>query len=54
MGFDPFRARGALRITLGRQNTAAEVAALLEALPAIVARLRPISQRSARVQGVTA
>lgn len=54
MGFDAFRARGALRITLGRYNTAAEVERLLETLPAIVKRLRPITQRTMRPMGVMA
>jgi cysteine desulfurase len=42
MGFDAFRARGALRITLGRFSNAQEVARLLEVLPLIVAGLRSI------------
>ena len=41
MGFDPVRARGSLRITLGRFNTDAEVDTLLEVLPRLVAGLRP-------------
>ena len=40
MGFDQVRARGSLRITLGRGNTEAEVERFLEVLPAIVARMR--------------
>jgi cysteine desulfurase len=46
MGFDPFRARGSLRVTLGRFNTAADVDRLLEALPAAIATLRPIASYS--------
>ena len=43
MGFDPFRARGALRITLGRFSTAEEVGRFLDVLPPIVAGLRGIT-----------
>jgi cysteine desulfurase len=43
MGFDPFRARGALRITLGRFSTAEETDRFLEVLPPIVAGLRGIT-----------
>jgi cysteine desulfurase len=43
MGFDPIRARGSLRITLGRFNTDAEVDHFLEILPRIAAELRPIT-----------
>jgi cysteine desulfurase len=42
MGFDPFRARGALRITLGRFNTETDVDRFLEILPETVAGLRSI------------
>jgi cysteine desulfurase len=42
MGFDPIRARGSLRITLGRFNTEADVGRFLEALPEAIATLRPI------------
>jgi cysteine desulfurase len=45
MGFDMFRARGSLRITLGRFNTAAEVDRFLSVLPQIAAELRPITSR---------
>ncbi|MDR3516717.1 MAG: cysteine desulfurase family protein [Azospirillaceae bacterium] len=49
MGFDPFRARGALRITLGRFTTGEEIARFIEVLPPIVASLRGItSPRRAR------
>jgi cysteine desulfurase len=51
MGFDAFRARGALRITLGRFNTTDEVDSFLDTLPRIVSRLRPITSRSARPVG---
>ncbi|MEI6127638.1 MAG: cysteine desulfurase family protein [Pseudomonadota bacterium] len=42
MGFDPFRARGALRITLGRFNTENDVDAFLEIFPKVIAGLRSI------------
>ena len=45
MGFDLIRARGSLRITLGRFNTAAEVDRFLNVLPHIAAELRPITSR---------
>jgi len=41
MGFDSERARGLVRITLGRFNTEEEVDRLLEILPALVAELDP-------------
>ena len=41
MGFDAERARGLVRITLGRFNTEAEVNRFLEILPALVAQLNP-------------
>ncbi len=40
MGFDPTEALGALRLTLGRENTEADVDFVLATLPGIVARLR--------------
>jgi cysteine desulfurase len=43
MGFDVFRARGSLRITLGRFNTRSEADRLLEALPAAVRSLRSLT-----------
>ncbi len=46
MGFDPIRARGSLRITLGRFNTDAEVDQFLAIFPPIAADLRPITSRS--------
>jgi cysteine desulfurase len=46
MGLDPVRARGSLRITLGRFNTDAEVDAFLKVLPLLVEELRPVTSRS--------
>jgi cysteine desulfurase len=46
MGFDPIRARGSLRITLGRFNTNAEVDTFLEVLPRLVGDLHPVTSRS--------
>ncbi len=46
MGFDPIRARGSLRVTLGRFNTEVEVDRFLQILPEAVASLRPILTRS--------
>jgi cysteine desulfurase len=45
MGFDVLRARGSLRVTLGRFNTAAEVDRFLDVLPSVAAALRPITTR---------
>ena len=42
MGFDPLKARGSLRISLGRFNTMEEADRFLEVLPRAVASLRPI------------
>ncbi len=42
MGFDPIRARGSLRVTLGRFNTEPEVDRFLEILPHAVDTLRPV------------
>ena len=42
LGLDPLKARGSLRITLGRFNTMDEANRLLEILPRAVAALRPI------------
>ncbi len=42
MGMDPVRARGSLRITLGRFNTEAEVDIFLEILPRLVGEMRPL------------
>jgi cysteine desulfurase len=36
-------ARGSLRLTLGRENTSADVDYVLETLPGIAAKLREIS-----------
>jgi cysteine desulfurase len=47
MGFDPIRARGSLRVTLGRFNTDADADAFLAALPRAVASLRPTTSRVA-------
>ena len=48
MGFDPLRARGSLRITLGRFNTEEEADRFLEVLPRAVASLRPGTIRRLR------
>lgn len=40
MGYDPVAALGALRLTLGRENTAADVDFVIEKLPEIVRRVR--------------
>ena len=45
MGLDPIRARGSLRLTLGRFNTEDEVERFLAVFPEIVARLRPVMSR---------
>ena len=47
MGFDLLRARGSLRVTLGRFNTAAEVGRFLDVLPSVAAALRPMTTRPA-------
>jgi cysteine desulfurase len=46
MGMDPVRARGSLRITLGRFNTEAEVDVFLDVLPRLVGEMRPVTSRS--------
>jgi cysteine desulfurase len=43
LGFDAFRARGALRLTLGRFNTEREVDRVVEILPGLVGGLRRIA-----------
>jgi cysteine desulfurase len=43
MGFDPIRARGTLRVTLGRFNTTVEVDRFLQILPQAVNALRPVA-----------
>jgi cysteine desulfurase len=45
MGLDPIRARGSLRITLGRFNTEADIDHLLSVFPAALASLRPVMTR---------
>jgi cysteine desulfurase len=42
IGFDPIKARGSLRITLGRFNTLDEAQRLMDVLPEAVRSLRPI------------
>jgi cysteine desulfurase len=46
MGFSAFEAAGALRLTLGRYNTAEDVEAVVTALPPIIASLRRLSTPS--------
>ncbi|HVN15659.1 MAG TPA: cysteine desulfurase family protein [Anaerolineales bacterium] len=46
MGMDPVRARGSLRITLGRFNTDHEVETFLEVLPRLIENLHHITSRS--------
>jgi cysteine desulfurase len=43
MGVDNISARGALRFSLGRENTREEIDAAMELLPGIIARLREMS-----------
>lgn len=45
MGYDPIRARGLVRISLGRFNTSEEIDRLLEIIPARVRNLRPTVTR---------
>jgi cysteine desulfurase len=45
IGFDPIKARGSLRITLGRLNTMEEAERLVEVLPKAVRSLRPTVTR---------
>jgi cysteine sulfinate desulfinase/cysteine desulfurase-like protein len=45
MGFDFFRARGSLRISLGRFNTDAEVDRFLKVFPSVAASLHLITSR---------
>lgn len=42
LGYDPYRARGSLRITLGRRNTAEEVERFLTILPSALGSLRSL------------
>lgn len=46
MGFDPLRARGSLRVTLGRFTTSADVDRLLEVLPPAARGLRSMITRT--------
>jgi cysteine desulfurase len=46
MGLDPIRARGSLRLTLGRGNTEAEIDRFLDVLPATVQSLHTIASHS--------
>jgi cysteine desulfurase len=46
IGLSAQRASGSLRISLGRQNTAADVDALIEALVSVVERLRALSPQT--------
>lgn len=46
MGMDPVRARGSLRITLGRFNTDQEVTTFLQVLPRLTENLHHITSRS--------
>ena len=50
MGFDPIRARGTLRVTLGRFNTTVEVDRFLQILPPAVNALRPVASYAGFVQ----
>ncbi|HJX61086.1 MAG TPA: hypothetical protein VJ578_00825, partial [Dehalococcoidia bacterium] len=43
MGISDERARGSLRVTLGKDNTPAEVDRFLEVLPDVIGRLRELS-----------
>jgi cysteine desulfurase len=45
MGLDPIRARGSLRLTLGRFNDDADVDRFLNVFPHVVASLRPVMSR---------
>lgn len=45
MGYDAFRARGSLRITLGRFNTLDEMERFVDVLPLAAHSLRPITSR---------
>lgn len=50
MGIEPERARGSLRMTLGRENTSADVAETIEAVTRCVARLRAASPANQPVE----
>jgi cysteine desulfurase len=45
IGRTPEQARSSIRLSLGRYNTAEDIAATLEILPAVVERLRSVSPR---------
>ena len=45
LGFDPIRARGALRLSLGRGNSDAEIDRFLDVLPRLARSLRPVTSR---------
>ncbi|HTW97245.1 MAG TPA: cysteine desulfurase family protein [Acidimicrobiales bacterium] len=53
MGFEPSRARGALRLTLGTTTTAGEVARALEIVPRAVERLRAAEPPTRRAEPPT-
>jgi cysteine desulfurase len=46
MGLDQVRARGSLRISLGRFNTEEEVERFIDVLPRVAAKLRPLTMHS--------
>jgi cysteine desulfurase len=46
MGLDAVRARGSLRITLGRFNTEDEIERFIDVLPRVAAKLRPLTLHS--------
>ena len=50
MGIEPERARGSLRLTLGRENTAADVETTIEAVTRSVARLRAANATAERAR----
>jgi cysteine desulfurase len=43
MGLSPARARGSLRFSLGKHNTAADIDFALEVVPKVVAHMRELS-----------
>jgi cysteine desulfurase len=43
MGRTPLEARGAIRLSLGRDNTPADIDRLMAALPGIIGKLRAMS-----------
>ncbi len=52
MGLDPIRARGSLRVTLGRFNTEEDVGRFLEILPRAAAKMRPVATHPAFSAGL--